>query len=133
MTPSPVSNGHIQLPGYHQKCSPSINTVIKKDQITIHFLQQLREFNLNKNLLVIIDWSVLCPTITDGFGSDKKKYLDSYNMQGLPPDHLSIHDLYSSKAKKQASGLSRDPSLPRFNFFSFPDDATVRCNQRPQD
>ena len=103
------------------------DTVWKKAQQRLHFLQQLRKFKLPKELLITfytaIIQSVLCSSITVWFGSTTKR--DRARLQrtvrsaeriigaDLPP----ILDLYRSRARKRAAKISVDPSHPGHSLF----------------
>ena len=104
------------------KWSQHTDIVRKKAQQRLHFLRQLRKFNLPNELLLITFYTaiiqpVLCTSITVWFGSATKQ--DRVRLQwtvraaeriissNLPP----IQDLYRSRVRKRAAKISAGHKL----------------------
>ncbi len=114
-----------------------IESIVKKAQQRLYFLQQLRKFNLPPELLkqfysAIIE-SVLCTSITFShfadniitvwFSSDTKSDLRRRQRVGRTAERLigttlpPLQELYSSRVSKRAGKITLDPSHPAHSLF----------------
>ncbi len=100
-----------------------IESMMKKAQQRLHFLRQLRKFNLPQELLIqfystIIE-SVLCMSITVWFcsatKSDLRRLKTAERIIGttLP----TLQELYSPRVSKGAGKFTLDPSHPAHSLF----------------
>ncbi len=97
-----------------------IDSIVKKAQQRLHFLRQLRKFNLPQELLkqfysVIIE-SIICTSITVWFSSATQS--DHRRLQRVvrTAERIigttlpSFQELYSSRVRKRAGKITLDPS-----------------------
>ncbi|KAL0148310.1 hypothetical protein M9458_056372 [Cirrhinus mrigala] len=109
------------------KWDTHIDSIAKKPQQRLHFLRQLRKFNLPQELLkqfytAVIE-SVLCTSVTVWFGAATK--LDTRRLQrmvrtteriiGAPLP--TLQELYTSRVRKRAQKITLDPSHLCYPLF----------------
>ncbi|KAL0171074.1 hypothetical protein M9458_031385, partial [Cirrhinus mrigala] len=109
------------------KWDTHIDSITKKAQQRLYFLQHLRKFNLPQELLkqsysAVIE-SVLCTSITVWFGSAAKS--DTRRLQrtvrtaeriiGAPLP--TLQELYTFRVRKRAQKITLDPSHPCYPHF----------------
>ncbi|KAI3376522.1 hypothetical protein L3Q82_016980, partial [Scortum barcoo] len=85
------------------KWESNINTIRKKAQQRMYFLQQLRKFNLPQELLIQF-YTAIIPVF-----NTVEKIIGA----SLPP----IQDLNVSRVRKRAANISAGPSNPGHNLF----------------
>ncbi len=99
-----------------------IESMVKKAQPRLHFLRQLRKFNLPQELLIqfysaIIE-SVFCMSITVWFSSATKSDLRRLRRvvrtakQIIDTTLPTLQELYLSRVSKRAGKITLDPSHP---------------------
>ncbi len=99
-----------------------IDSILKKDQLRLYFLRQLRKFNLPQELLkqfysAIIE-SVLCTSITVWFSSASKSDQRRLRRVVRTAERIigttlpTLQELYSSRVSKRAGKIALDPSHP---------------------
>ncbi len=104
-----------------------IDSIVKKAQQRLHFLRQLRKFNLPQELLIqfysaIIE-SVLCSSITVWFGSATKTDIRRLQRTVRTAERIigaplpSLQELYTSRVRKRAKKVTLDPSHPAHSLF----------------
>ncbi len=104
-----------------------IDSIVKKAQQRLHFLRQLRKFNLPQELLkqfysAIIE-SVLCTSITVWFSSATKSDLRRLQRVVRTAERIigttlpTLQELYSSRVSKMAGKITLDPSHPAHSLF----------------
>ncbi len=104
-----------------------IDSIVKKAQQRLHFLRQLRKFNLPQELLkqfysAIIE-SVLCTSITVWFSSATESDLRRLQRVVRTAERIigttlpTLQELYSSRVSKMAGKITLDPSHPAHSLF----------------
>ncbi len=125
-------NGDIQVPGIHHLSGPELGHshrlhCKKKAQQRLHFLRQLRKFNLPQELLkqfysAIIE-SVLCTSITVWFGSATKSGIRRLQRTVRTAERIigaplpTLQELHTSRVRKRAQKITLDPSHPSHPLF----------------
>ncbi len=104
-----------------------IDSIVKKAQLRLYFLRQLRKFNLpqelQKRLYSAIFESVLCTSITVWFSSASKSDLRRLQRVVRTAERIigatlpTLQELYSSRVNKRAGKINLDPSHPAHSLF----------------
>ncbi len=128
------------IPGHHNFSGPEVGQshwvtlwhivsihIVKKAQQRLHFLRQLRKFNLPQELLkqfysAIIE-SVLCTSITVWFSSATKSDHRRLRRVVRTAERIigttlpTLQELYLSRVSKRAGKITLDPSHPAHSLF----------------
>ena len=106
----------------------NIQCILKKAQQRMYFLRQLKRHGLSQELLIqfysaVIE-SVLCTSITVWFGAATQQDRNRLQRTVRTAERItgallpSIQELYSSRTRKRAGNIIRDPTHPGHNLFS---------------
>ncbi|XP_059825593.1 uncharacterized protein LOC132394009 isoform X2 [Hypanus sabinus] len=109
------------------KWEQNISSILKKAQQRMYFLRLLRKYGLPQELLLqfytaVIE-SVLCTSITVWFGAATKQDRTRLQRTVRTAERIigaslpSIVDLYSSRLKKRAGNIIKDPFHPAHGLF----------------
>ncbi|KAK3564136.1 hypothetical protein QTP86_007804 [Hemibagrus guttatus] len=109
------------------KWDTHIDSIIKKVQQRLYFLQQLRKFNLPQELLThfysAVTESVLCTSITVWFGSATKSDIRRLQRTVRTAERIigaplpTLQEPYTSRVRKRAQKITLDPSHPGHLLF----------------